>query len=167
VSTVTTGAVVVSNELGLPIGAALVAIQRTQVIRFPVSVDRVARELSTLDRARVRSQEQLRKIRSRIAVQKGAQVRRGAERQGIPVSVCGEMASDPLLLPLLIGCGLTEFSMTLGALPRARRVIRDTSAGEMERIAARVLTLGTVDEIERFLFDAFGRQDVATEVSTP
>jgi phosphotransferase system enzyme I (PtsI) len=83
------------------------------------------------------------------------QIRRGAVRQGIPVSVCGEMASDPLLLRLLIGCGLTEFSMTPGALPVARHVVEDTHAGEMARIAARVLTLGTVDEIEQFLRRSF------------
>ena len=80
------------------------------------------------------------------------------------MSVCGEMASDPLLLRLLIGCGLTEFSMTPGALPMARRVIRDTSAGEMARIAARVLTLGTVDEIEEFLFVSFGPTGAHREV---
>jgi phosphotransferase system enzyme I (PtsI) len=83
------------------------------------------------------------------------QVRRGAVRQGIPVSVCGEMASDPLLLRLLIGCGLTEFSMTPGALPMARVVVSETHAGDMARIAARVLTLGTVEEIEEFLRRAF------------
>ena len=87
------------------------------------------------------------------------QVRRGAVRQGIPVSVCGEMASDPLLLRLLIGCGLTDFSMTPGALPVARRVVEETHAGEMARIAARVLTLGTVDEIEEFLRNAFGHSE--------
>lgn len=91
------------------------------------------------------------------------QVRRGAVRQGIPVSVCGEMASDAPL----IGCGLTDFSMTPGALPRARRVVHSTSAGEMGRVAARILTLGTVDEIERFLLDVLGRPDVVTEVNTP
>ena len=93
------------------------------------------------------------------------QVRRGARREGIPVSVCGEMASDPLLLQLLIGCGLTDFSMTPGAIPMARRVIAETHAGEMGRIAARVLTLGTVDEIEEFLRGAFapaGRSEVPT-----
>jgi phosphotransferase system enzyme I (PtsI) len=86
------------------------------------------------------------------------QVRRGAVRQGIPVSICGEMASDPLVLPLLIGCGLTEFSMTPGAIPIARRVVEETHAGQMARIAARVLTLGTVDEIDQFLRASFGEK---------
>jgi phosphoenolpyruvate-protein kinase (PTS system EI component) len=66
------------------------------------------------------------------------------------------MASDPLLLRLLIGCGLTEFSMTPGALAMARRVIQQTDASEMRRVAAKVLTLGTVEEIEKVLVDAFG-----------
>jgi phosphotransferase system enzyme I (PtsI) len=83
------------------------------------------------------------------------QVRRAAVREEIPVSVCGEMASDPLLLRLLIGCGLTEFSMTPGALQVARRVVRETNAGQMARLAARVLTLRTVEEIEDFLNGAF------------
>jgi phosphotransferase system enzyme I (PtsI) len=90
------------------------------------------------------------------------QVRRAAVREAIPVSVCGEMASDPLLLRLLIGCGLTEFSMTPGALPVARRVVRETNVGQMARLAARVLTLRTVDEIERFLHEAFASAAGAT-----
>src|SRR5258708_446372 len=95
------------------------------------------------------------------------QVRRGAVREGIPVAVCGEMASDPLLLRLLVGCGLTEFSMTPGAITMARRVVRETSAGEMARIAARVMTLGTVEEIEGFLLESFGRLGDRKEVGTP
>ena len=87
------------------------------------------------------------------------QVRRGAVRRGIPVSVCGEMASDPLLLPLLIGCGLTEFSMTPGAIAMARQVVAQTDVREMARIAARVLTLATVDEIEQFLRQAFSHPE--------
>ena len=83
------------------------------------------------------------------------QVRRGAQRHGIPVSVCGEMASDPLLLRLLIGCGLTEFSMTPGALAMARAVVAETRAGHMARIAARVFTLGTAEDIEDFLRRTF------------
>jgi phosphoenolpyruvate-protein kinase (PTS system EI component) len=57
---------------GIAIGPALVAIQRTQVIRFPIAPDRVARELSALDRARARSRDQLVQIRERIAQLKGS-----------------------------------------------------------------------------------------------
>jgi phosphoenolpyruvate-protein phosphotransferase (PTS system enzyme I) len=89
------------------------------------------------------------------------QVRRGAVRQGIPVSVCGEMASDPLLVRLLIGCGLRQFSMTPGAMPMARRVIRETNVADMGRLCARVLTLGTVEEIEQLLLTTFGRSQRA------
>ena len=91
------------------------------------------------------------------------QVRRAASREGIPVSVCGEMASDPLLLKLLIGCGLREFSMTPGAIPMARRVVKDTSARQMVRVAARVLTLGTVEEIEQYLNDEVAKNEVGSE----
>jgi phosphotransferase system enzyme I (PtsI) len=84
------------------------------------------------------------------------QVRRAAAREGIPVSVCGEMASDPLSLKLLIGCGLREFSMTPGAIAIARSVVRETSARDMVRVAAKALTLGSVEEIERYVSEAVG-----------
>jgi phosphotransferase system enzyme I (PtsI) len=57
---------------GVASGPALVAIQRTQVIRFPIAPDRVARELSALERARRRSHEQLQQIRRRISELKGS-----------------------------------------------------------------------------------------------
>jgi phosphoenolpyruvate-protein phosphotransferase (PTS system enzyme I) len=130
-------------------------IGTNDLIQYTLAVDRTDERVS--DRYQPLHPAVLRLLR---------QVRRGAVREGIPVSVCGEMASDPLLLRLLIGCGLTEFSMTPGALPMARRVIRDTSAGEMGRIAARVLTLGTVDEIEQFLLTSFGTSDQHNEVKS-
>jgi phosphotransferase system enzyme I (PtsI) len=121
-------------------------IGTNDLIQYTLAVDRTDERVS--DRYEPLHPAVLRLIR---------QVRRGAVRQGIPVAVCGEMASDPLLLRLLIGCGLTEFSMTPGALLMARRVVLETSAGEMARIAARVMTLGTVEEIERVLVEHFGR----------
>ena len=130
-------------------------IGTNDLIQYTLAVDRTDERVS--DRYEPLHPAVLRLLR---------QVRRGAERHGIPVAVCGEMASDPLLLRLLIGCGLTEFSMTPGALSIARRVVQDTSAGEMGRIAARVLTLGTVEEIEQFLLETFEKSGDRNEVKT-
>jgi phosphotransferase system enzyme I (PtsI) len=126
-------------------------IGTNDLIQYTLAVDRTDERVS--DRYQPLHPAVLRLLR---------QVRRAAVREEIPVSLCGEMASDPLLLRLLIGCGLTEFSMTPGALPVARRVVRETNVGQMARLAARVLTLGTVEEIERFLNDAFASPAGAT-----
>jgi phosphotransferase system enzyme I (PtsI) len=84
-------------------------------------------------------------------------VRRAAGRQRIPVSLCGEMASDPALLTLLVGLGLTEFSMTPGAIPVAKQVLAELRSDELRALARRVLRLATVDDIERVLLAALGR----------
>ena len=81
-------------------------------------------------------------------------VRRAAARHRIPVSLCGEMASDPALVGLLVGLGLTEFSMTPGAIPIVRQVIEELSATEARRLASHALRLATATEIEQYLFDA-------------
>jgi phosphotransferase system enzyme I (PtsI) len=84
-------------------------------------------------------------------------VRRAASRQRIPVSLCGEMASDPALLTLLVGLGLTEFSMTPGAIPVAKQVLAELRSDELRAVARRILKLATIDEIERTLLAALGR----------
>src|SRR3954451_673622 len=84
-------------------------------------------------------------------------VRRAASRRHIPVSLCGEMASDPALLTLLVGLGLTEFSMTPGAIPIAKQVLAELRSDELRALARRVLRLPTVDEIEQELLAALGR----------
>jgi phosphotransferase system enzyme I (PtsI) len=84
-------------------------------------------------------------------------VRRAAARRRIPVSLCGEMASDPALLTLLVGLGLTEFSMTPGAIPVATQVLSELRSDELHAMARRILRLATVDDIERELLAALGR----------
>ena len=64
------------------------------------------------------------------------------------------MASDPALLGVLIGLGLTEFSMTPAALPVARQVVRDLRAADARQLARDVLRLATAAEVEQYLFDA-------------
>jgi phosphoenolpyruvate-protein phosphotransferase (PTS system enzyme I) len=78
-------------------------------------------------------------------------VRRAARRRGIPVSLCGEMASDPIVLALLVGLGLTEFSMTPAAIPLARRLLQEMRSDDLRAIARRALRLATTEEIEQEL----------------
>ena len=81
-------------------------------------------------------------------------VRRAATRHRIPVSLCGEMASDPALVGLLVGLGLTDFSMTPAAIPIVRQVVLELNAAEARRLAGHALRLPTAPEIEQYLFDA-------------
>jgi phosphotransferase system enzyme I (PtsI) len=90
-------------------------------------------------------------------------VRRAAARQRIPVSLCGEMASDPALLTLLVGLGLRAFSMTPGAIGVAKQVLADLRADELRALAQRILQLPTVDDIERELLAALGRFSLIRE----
>jgi phosphoenolpyruvate-protein phosphotransferase (PTS system enzyme I) len=78
-------------------------------------------------------------------------VARAARRRGIPVSVCGEMAADPIVLTLLVGLGLTEFSMAPTAVPLAKQALRGLSAAEATRMAARTLRAHTASEVEKVL----------------
>jgi len=84
-------------------------------------------------------------------------VRRAAGRQRIPVSLCGEMASDPAILTLLVGLGLTEFSMTAGAIPVAKQVLAEHRLEDLRSLARRVLRLSTIEDIEHELLSALGK----------
>jgi phosphoenolpyruvate-protein phosphotransferase (PTS system enzyme I) len=90
-------------------------------------------------------------------------VRRAAARHRIPVALCGEMASDPAVLTLLVGLGLREFSMTPGAIGVAKQILADVRASDMRTLARRVLQLPTVEEVERELLAALGRLSLIRE----
>jgi phosphoenolpyruvate-protein phosphotransferase (PTS system enzyme I) len=92
-------------------------------------------------------------------------VRRAAARQRIPVSLCGEMASDPALLTLLVGLGLTEFSMTPGAIPIAKQLLAELRSDELRALARQILKLATIDEIEGVLLATLGRLTLSKGVS--
>lgn len=79
---------------------------------------------------------------------------RGAKRAGVPVSVCGEMAADPVLLPLLAGLGLREFSMTPAAIPVAKQVVRGLRIPDTTRLASRALKAATSAEVEQVLAES-------------
>ena len=92
-------------------------------------------------------------------------VRRAAARAGVRLSVCGEMASDPALLAVLVGLGLTEFSMTPAAIPAARHLVGSVNAATLRGVVRRALQLGTIEEIESYLGESVGDMQPGTPVA--
>jgi phosphotransferase system enzyme I (PtsP) len=76
-----------------------------------------------------------------------------AKRAGKRVSMCGEMAADPLCTLLLIGMGLDELSMEPFFVPVIKRVIRSLSYARAQRLTEEVLRLETAQEVKGRLFE--------------
>ncbi|MDD8017788.1 MAG: phosphoenolpyruvate--protein phosphotransferase [Bacteroidota bacterium] len=76
---------------------------------------------------------------------------KAGHQHNISVSMCGEMAGDPVATLLLLGLGLDEFSVTPIILPEIKKIIRSVDFKETEEIARRVLEMKTENDIEEFL----------------
>lgn len=74
-----------------------------------------------------------------------------AKRYGKPLTICGEIASNPLFIPLLIGLGVEKFSCAPRFIPIIKRTIRLYTLLQACRIAEHALTLKTSAEITAFL----------------
>jgi phosphotransferase system enzyme I (PtsI) len=78
-------------------------------------------------------------------------VLRAAEKHGKPVTVCGQMSSDPRFIPLLLGMGLRSLSATPQAIPRLKEVVRNLSITEAERISQHACSLDLARDVEHYL----------------
>lgn len=72
-------------------------------------------------------------------------------KAGIWVGMCGEVAGDEKLIPVLLAMGLDEFSMNPGSILRARYQIRNSSKKEVEKQLDTLLGLATAQEVEDFI----------------
>ena len=92
----------------------------------------------------------LRMIRQTIEAARGA---------GIGVTLCGELAADPLATPLLVGLGLEEFSVSAPLIPELKRAILCWSVPEAEALAQEALAMDSSRAVRRLLLAAaIGKQ---------
>jgi phosphotransferase system enzyme I (PtsI) len=75
-----------------------------------------------------------------------------AHENGIWVGMCGEMASDPLVVPLLLGMGIDELSMSPIAIPEVKKIIRSFTIEESKKIMMRAMSFSTAHEIESYVY---------------
>ena len=69
--------------------------------------------------------------------------------------MCGEMAGEELAIPILLGLGLDEFSMSASSVLRARSLVKRLTKSETEAIVNEVLNMDTAEEVVNFLSEKF------------
>ena len=78
---------------------------------------------------------------------------KNAHAEGKWVGMCGESAGDQMMIPILLGFGLDEFSMSPISILRARRLINSVSEKDMQALSDKVLEFGTAKEIQSYMKD--------------
>ena len=78
---------------------------------------------------------------------------KSAKDAGIGVSLCGEMAGDPLCVSLLLGLGITELSMNARSIPLVKKIIRSISVEEAHADFDTVIKLHTADEVRAHILE--------------
>ena len=77
-----------------------------------------------------------------------------AHEAGIPATLCGELASEPMAAALLVGLGIDEFSVSAPLISRIKQAIRAISAAEAEALAERALRLDSAARVRALLAEA-------------
>jgi phosphotransferase system enzyme I (PtsI) len=75
-------------------------------------------------------------------------------REKKEVTVCGEMAADPLSALVLLGLGLKNFSMNPVFIPKVKKALREVEYKEIKKIVEKALSLKTAQEIEEFILES-------------
>lgn len=117
--------------------ARFFSIGTNDLIQYTLAIDRVDEEVNYLYDPL--HPAVLRLIRMTIEA---------GEQSGVPVAMCGEMAGDPRHTRLLLGLGLTEFSMHPASVLEVKRIIMESNVAELRRQAQRALAAGSVREFQ-------------------
>ena len=120
------------------------SIGTNDLIQYTLAVDRVNERVATLYSPLHPAVLQL---LSRVA--------KSAKRAKIDISICGEMASEPEVTPLLLGMGFRTLSLAPPMIPEVKKVIRSVSIEYCRRLARKALGFDTDSQTLNFLRDEF------------
>jgi phosphocarrier protein FPr len=76
-----------------------------------------------------------------------AEVGRAAEASDVTVAVCGEMAADPVAIPLLLAMSVTELSVSAQAVPAVKAAVRSVDTTACLSLAERALKASSAEEV--------------------
>lgn len=119
------------------------SIGTNDLIQYTLAVDRANEHVSTLFSAAEPAVLYL--LRSVI---------HDAHKGGIGLSICGEIASDPEFIMLLLGMGVRTLSLAPPMIPEIKKIIRSVTVEECNKLSRAVLTMDSARQIKNYLRDA-------------
>ncbi len=81
--------------------------------------------------------------------------REAADKKGIKITMCGEMAGEPVNIPILMGLGIRELSMNPGSIPAVKHMIRNLDAKETKKDFEKAATMSSAREIHQMLHEKY------------
>jgi phosphotransferase system enzyme I (PtsI) len=140
----------VGVNLEVPSAAVVADLLAAEVDFFSVGTNDLIQYLLAVDRTDPRVSELYEPLHPAV-VRTLAQIAAAARAHDRPLSVCGEMAGQPVEAVLLVGLGFRELSMAPSAIPRVKEAVRSVRESEARRLAEHCLSLRTCEEIVRFV----------------
>ncbi len=81
-----------------------------------------------------------------------------AKKNNLTAQICGEMASVPLYIPILIGMGFTELSMNIGIINKVRRSITRINSENARKLAMEAMKLSSAEDVEKLLINTYSKE---------
>jgi phosphoenolpyruvate-protein phosphotransferase (PTS system enzyme I) len=134
----------------VPSAAVLADVLAPQVDFFSIGTNDLAQYTLAVDR----TNEQVAHLADPLhpaVIRLIHQVIQAAHQHGKWVGLCGEMAGEPLAVPLLLGLGLDEFSMAASAIPSVKALLRKLTRAQAQQIAQHCLRLPNLQRVREFL----------------
>lgn len=146
-----------NSEIGIMVevpAAALIADQLApQVSFFSAGTNDLVQYTLAVDRVNERVAPLYRPLHPAI-LRLLAETAAGAHKHGRWAGICGEMGGDLLAIPLLVGLGFDELSMTASRIPAAKERVRGLEMKACQELAERALECGTAVEVQRMVKEA-------------
>ncbi len=131
-------AVTIANQLAAEVD--FLSIGTNDLIQYALAVDRTNERVAELYQPLHPAVPSM--IRQVVAA---------GRKQRVPVALCGEIAALPEFIPLLLGLGLRQLSMSPRSIPTVKEVVRSTTISEAEDLARRCLAASTAEEVGELL----------------
>jgi len=151
----------VGAMIEIPSAAATVDLLAKQCAFFSIGTNDLIQYLLAIDRVNDRIAHLYEPTHPAV-IRTLKQVVDEAHKRGVPVSVCGEMAGDPIFTPLLLGLGVDGLSMSPAWLPSVKYLVRAMTMADAKALAAKALEMSSPKEIYA-MCDAFYRERVKLE----